>query len=149
MITAARPSARVRRSANCIALWSFSVRALYRRALELLERMPRRALKPDAISYSAAMSACDAGCKWQRTIEILERMLQCGLKPAESSYSSAIGACAAGAQLQRAQELLERMPPLTLDGHDPCSAAVGACEAGRQLHCALEFLCPGPLPEGT
>ena len=71
----------------------------WQRALELLEGMPQWALKPDVISYNAAMSACDEVCKWQRTIELLERMLQRGLDPAESSYSSAIGACAPGRQL--------------------------------------------------
>ncbi len=64
--------------------------------------MPQRAPKPDAFSYNAAMSACDAACNWQRTIELLERALQCGLEPGGSSYSSATCACAAGALRRRA-----------------------------------------------
>ena len=42
MLTAARPSARVRRAANCTALWSFSDRALHQRALQKLLHVATR-----------------------------------------------------------------------------------------------------------
>ncbi len=45
MLTTARPSARVRRAANCTALWRFSDRALHRRALQNLHHVARRSPK--------------------------------------------------------------------------------------------------------
>ena len=42
MLTAARPSVRVRRAANCTALWRFSDRALHQRALQNLLHVSTR-----------------------------------------------------------------------------------------------------------
>ena len=52
-IPAARPSARVRRAANCTALWRFSDRALHQRALQNLLHVARRNPKAaeDGIIY--------------------------------------------------------------------------------------------------
>ena len=53
MFTAARPSARVRRAANCTALWRFSDRALHQRALHNLLHVATRHPKAaeDGIIY--------------------------------------------------------------------------------------------------
>ena len=65
----------------------------WERALELLEEMRERGLKPDVISCSAAISACEKGGKWQSAVELLEEMRERGLKPDVISCSAAISAC--------------------------------------------------------
>ena len=53
----------------------------WERALELLEEMRERGLKPNVISCNAAMSACAKVGKWERAVELLEKMKERGLKP--------------------------------------------------------------------
>ena len=43
----------------------------WQRALEVLEGIPQRDLKPDVISFSAAISTCAADGQWQRALEVL------------------------------------------------------------------------------
>ena len=62
------------------------------------EGMSQRALKPDVINYTAAMSACEKGGQWQRVLEFLEGMPQRALTPNVISYNAATSACAKGGQ---------------------------------------------------
>ena len=57
-------------------------------------------LTPNAISYSAAISACEKGQQWQRALELLEEMKAAGVAPNVISYNAAISACEKGQQLQ-------------------------------------------------
>ena len=75
----------------------------------------QRALKPDVISYNAAMSACDKGRQWQRALEVMEGMPQRALKPDVIGYSAAISACDKGGQWQRALDCLLYTSPSPRD----------------------------------
>ena len=99
---------------GCLSMCTSAISALGRvhaceEALALLETMPQRALTPNVISYSAAMSACEKGGQWQRALELLEGMPQRALKPDVISYNAATSVCEKGGQWQRALELLEGM----------------------------------------
>ena len=60
--------------------------------------MSQRALAPNVISYTAAMSACEKGGQWQRALEVLEGMPQRAQKPDVISYTAAMSACDKGGQ---------------------------------------------------
>ena len=92
-------------------------------------------LKPDVISYSAAISACE---RPERALELLSEMRDHGLEPDVIAYSAAISACEKGLQPTRTRELLREMRD---SGHEPTvityNAAISACEEPER---ALELL---------
>ena len=63
---------------------------------------------PDTTSYSAAISACEKGKRWELALEFLEEVKTWATVGA-ISYSAAIGACEKCAEWQRALDLLKTM----------------------------------------
>ena len=58
--------------------------------------MLQRSLTPDAVSHSAAISACEKGKHWEEALRLLQEMLQRSLTPDVVSHSAAISACEKG-----------------------------------------------------
>ena len=107
----------------------------------MLEQMRSEGIEPNVITYSAAISACEKGKKWEKALSLLEQMRDARIKPDVISYSAAISACEKGGQWERALSLLEQMRG---EGIEPdvisYSAAISACEKGSQWEKALSLL---------
>ena len=103
--------------------------------------MTSSGIKPDVISYSAAISACEKGSQWEKALGLLQDMTCRGIKPDVISYSAAISACEKGSQWEKALGLLQDM---TCRGIKPdvisYSAAISTCEKGSQWEKALGLL---------
>ena len=70
----------------------------WKEALRLLQQMTSRALTPDEISYTAAISACEKSKQWEEALRMLQQMTCRALTPNEISYNAAISACEKGKQ---------------------------------------------------
>jgi pentatricopeptide repeat domain-containing protein 1 len=76
---------------------------------QLLEGVRRRGLQPNAVTYSAAITACDRSKKWREALVLLEMMRKDGVSPTQVTYSAAIHACAGGGLVGKAMQLLDEM----------------------------------------
>ena len=61
------------------------------------------------VSYSAGISACEKGERWQRALALLSEMREASLDPDVISYNAGISACEKGERWQRALALLCEM----------------------------------------
>ena len=66
--------------------------------------MLRQRVAPDAITYSALISACEKGKQPGRALELFETMQRQGVVPNSITYSALISACEKGKQPGRALE---------------------------------------------
>ncbi len=66
-------------------------------------------MRPDEITYSALINACQKGKQPERALELFEAMKQQGIVPDEITYSALLSACEKGKQTVRALELFEAM----------------------------------------
>jgi pentatricopeptide repeat domain-containing protein 1 len=65
----------------------------WEKALALLDKMDSRGIKPEVISYSVAMSACEKGGKREEARERLREMENQGVTQDVISSNAAISAC--------------------------------------------------------
>merc|ERR1712136_595237 len=66
-------------------------------------------LRPNVISCSAAITACEKSGQWERALCLFQEMLRQGLQPDIVSYSVTISACEKGGQWEHTLELLHEM----------------------------------------
>ena len=59
-------------------------------------------MPPDIITYSAAISACEKGQKWQQALGLLAETRSVSVLPNVITYNTAISACEKGEQWQQA-----------------------------------------------
>jgi len=71
--------------------------------------MRQQGVMPDAISYSALISACEKGNQVKRAQEFFEIMDQQGVVPDAINFNALISAFEKGNQLEQAVELFRRM----------------------------------------
>jgi pentatricopeptide repeat protein len=121
----------------------------WKKALSLLESMPRLGLKPDVITINAAGNACEKGGQWEKVIELLDSMQDRGLEPNAVTMRVAVEALHANAQYDRAMAVVDDFTSLgvlanvwlsktKIDLHE-CSAAV----AQAVMSCLLRDLSAG------
>jgi len=65
---------------------------LWIRALELVEQIKSDGMEPDGFSYSAAISCCGAGGRWEEALDLIKTMQKGGPKtrPNKIAYTAAI-----------------------------------------------------------
>lgn len=65
---------------------------LWIRALELIEQIKADGMEPDGFSYSAAISCCGAGGRWEEALDFIKTMQKGGPKtrPNKIAYTAAI-----------------------------------------------------------
>ena len=101
-----------------------------------LARTRRLRLEPDAITFSAALSACEKGVEWVRALNLLEEMLQQRVAPTAVTQGAAVAACEKGRQWQKAQALLGRVGLTVV----LCNSMMAACDKGGRWEEALRLL---------
>ena len=80
---------------------------LWRKALGLLKQMKEERIWPDEYSYSAAISACGSGGRFQEALDLIKTMRAGGskLRPNKIAYTGAISACARSGEWAPALQL--------------------------------------------
>ena len=115
-------------------------------ALSLLREMasmPSDAMRPDAFSFSSAISAqAKAPDGWRRALALLRAMRMHGLEPSRYCYNAAITVCGSGGEWRRALQLLSAMEDRPNPPPDVFSfnTAIAACGRAGQWVAALELL---------
>ena len=66
-------------------------------------------MKPNMVSYSALISACEKGKELRRAFDVFARMLRQALKPNMVSYNALISACEKGQQTEIALKVFRAM----------------------------------------
>ena len=66
-------------------------------------------MKPEVISYSAAISECEKGAEWMLPVKLLNEMRRWNLTPEVISYSAAITACEKGVERLQPVELFKEI----------------------------------------
>lgn len=98
-------------------------------------------VKPDVISFNAAIAACARAGEWKPALSLLGQMRAAGAPPNVISFNAAITACERGRRSEEALTLLADMPAA---GAPPdvisFSAAISACAKGGQWKKALSLL---------
>ena len=67
-----------------------------RRASDVYADMLRQAMKPNLVSYSALISACEKGQEMRRAFDVCAAMLRQAMKPSTVSFNALISACEKG-----------------------------------------------------
>ena len=78
----------------------------WERALSLLDEMRECGVTPNAISFSAAISACENGGKWERSLSLLDEMRERGVRPDVVTYTALMQALAASGCVEEGFALL-------------------------------------------
>ena len=100
--------------------------------------MNERGIKPNVISYGAAISACCAKGRWERAIELLREMSDAGVPPNTITFSAAISACEKAGRWEKALQLLDEVSGRLLACRSPTAAVAAAtsswCPLPRTRH---------------
>jgi pentatricopeptide repeat domain-containing protein 1 len=62
-------------------------------ASSLLESMQSSGVRPDVVSYTCVIRACEKGGAWERGLALLKQMVERRLNPDSQTYNSVIRAC--------------------------------------------------------
>lgn len=107
-------------------------------------------LKPDSISYNAAISACEKRQQWRTAVGLLREMPGAQLEPEAISYGAVISACEKAGQWPLALSLLREMPDVDLRPDVVnYAAAISACQRQGLWPDALALLHEIPGYERT
>jgi len=84
---------------------------LWTRAVDLLEQIKEDGLEPDGFSFSATISCCGSGGRWEEALKLIKTMHSGSPKtrPNKISYTAAISACGRSGEYQHALELFNEM----------------------------------------
>ena len=103
-------------------------------AVQLLQgAVARRRVEPDAVSFSAAISACEARCMWAPSLSLFAEMAQMQIKRNHISFSSAAASCK-GSRWSTMLHLLDGMVVQWKLDIASCSLVLGICEGQGLLH---------------
>ena len=75
---------------SCNMVISSFAKSDYRRALLTLRSLPSRGVRPNTISFNAALSGCSRAKRWKVALQLLEEMEGRGAFPSDWLYSSGI-----------------------------------------------------------
>eukprot|EP00928_Gymnodinium_smaydae_P064285 TRINITY_DN4766_c0_g1_i1.p1 TRINITY_DN4766_c0_g1~~TRINITY_DN4766_c0_g1_i1.p1 ORF type:complete len:714 (+),score=160.15 TRINITY_DN4766_c0_g1_i1:64-2205(+) len=109
-------------------------------AIACLRTMRAYRLEVNAFHYSAVISACEKGERWETACFLLDEMSRLSVQRDAIVVNAAISACEKGARWEFACGLLGEMPrrsvtPTTVS----FNAAISACEKGSAWHVACQL----------
>jgi len=123
-------------------------------ALDLLDRMKRQHVPPNAVTYGAAIAACGKSGDATRALSLLQEMKGRGISPGVVGFGATISACFHGDAWERALLVLEQMQrehPPVLPDLICYSAAISACakagKVGEVLQLLAEMRSAGVMPD--
>jgi pentatricopeptide repeat domain-containing protein 1 len=93
--TSGRDYSNINADGNIITFGSENVRIPMNKALKLLAAMksPRSSVKPNIVTYNAAIRACAEGLNLNGAFDLLRQLKEDGLKPTIITYGSLMTAC--------------------------------------------------------
>ncbi|CAE8601479.1 unnamed protein product [Polarella glacialis] len=94
---------------------------------DLLARLFRAGLHPDAVTFNAAIGACERAQRWSEALSLLSSMLRQGVPQSVVTYNAVMAACANGKQWERALSLFRAMPEASSASF---AVAIAACGRG-------------------
>ena len=98
-------------------------------------------VRPDVVSFGAAISACGRARQWDTAVALLRCMSEFRVLPDAGCFTAAIGACAQRGKWAEALALLEETRTLGLEPDSAAyAAAIGACGKAGKLEEALGLL---------
>ncbi|CAK0828802.1 unnamed protein product [Prorocentrum cordatum] len=108
----------------------------------MLSEMSEAKLKPNVISYSSGICACEKGEQWQQALALLNEMREAKLELDGVQSIAGVSACGKGEQWQRGLALLSEMRMAKLEPNVFFSyrGGISACERGKQWQRALSLL---------
>jgi pentatricopeptide repeat protein len=118
----------------------------WQQALNLLGTMDAHGVSPDAVSYTTAMSACNAAMKWEESLVIWERMMKQSEKnkrlvPTAHAYGALIQAYSIGRRYVQAVSALREMKAQGIRPTVVCyGSAINACARAGKWERASEIL---------
>ena len=93
--------------------------------------MQAKGVRPNVVTYNAAMRACGTAALWPVALSLFEDLRDDGIVPTVITYNAALAACERGAQWQEALLLLDEMQQSTTRAPRPdrisFHTAIGAC----------------------
>lgn len=120
---------------------------LWKKALDLLDEISFKGMEPDGFSYSAAISCCGAGGKWEEALDLIKRM-QTGnarTRPNKIAYSAAISACGKSGRHKEALELFQEMKEQGLEpdrvAYNSVLSAMRVAEEPDQAYSLWQEMC--------
>ena len=118
----------------------------WKTAFQLLHGVRAHRLRLDAVSISAAVSACETGEDadvWRAPLSLLFRMAEWSIVPNQISYSSAAAACRAHSSDSCWQTTLQVMDDMASSWRldiTSCNLVLGICESHDLVHRIPELL---------
>ena len=64
--------------------------------MQLLDEMRMRDMAPNAVSFTAAVSACKRGGQWRRAVQVLSEMDNSAVAPDLVAFGAGMSACERG-----------------------------------------------------
>jgi len=115
---------------------------LWKKALDLLNKMKEDRIAPDVISYSAAINACGSGGRWKEAVQLIQTMKQGGprVRPNKIAYTAAITACGRSGEWEEALRLYTDMKnAAVLPDRITYNAVLLALKNGNQYNKTIEI----------
>ena len=110
-------------------------------ALQCLDKLKAAGAAPNAITYSALISACEKGGQTQMAVQYFNEMKAAGVAPNVITYSALISACEKGGQTQMAVQYFNEMKAAGVAPNViTYNALISACEKGGQTQMAASIL---------
>ncbi|CAJ1337636.1 unnamed protein product, partial [Effrenium voratum] len=75
-------------------------------AVQLLEQMPKDAIRPDVVNFNATISACSAASQWPAAIALLQSMQMQQVSGDLISYNATMSACDHAAETTQAAKCM-------------------------------------------
>uniref|UniRef100_A0A7I4D228 Pentacotripeptide-repeat region of PRORP domain-containing protein n=1 Tax=Physcomitrium patens TaxID=3218 RepID=A0A7I4D228_PHYPA len=92
-----------------ILLNSAGKRGIWKWALQLLDKMQEKGIKPDSFAWNAALIACGRAHKPAAAIEVFQRMTAAGQQPGVLSYGALLSALEKGNLTSQAEQVWKHM----------------------------------------
>ena len=71
-------------------------------ALQLLRMTAQTEVQSNAVTFSAAISACEKGGEWERALHLVGTMLRSSVESSTIAFNATLSACEKGAEWEKA-----------------------------------------------
>ena len=98
----------------CLYVCVFAMNGDGCKALEFLDQMALDGVNPDAVSYLAALCACNHAGLVEDGVRLFDTMKECGVKPNVKHYGSVVDLLGRAGRIREACDIINSMPMVPL-----------------------------------